>query len=275
MTTTVRGAGRTQYAASRRHQQRTPLPPRGTIVTTEEYAERTAELQEAAMGKNKKQKAAAAGEAAPTAEPRSAKKAREFILDAEKWGWVVTKKEGVNGVASVTVMRGDEAIFIAWQDGRCLNSTTHTVGANTVKLRNASAARGAMLVPPGKVRRDVRKRVAACGNGVSAAPAKGVLPFDIDSTPDDEVLAALLGRQIVWQNALTGGTERARLEQTRFVKIQVKYREGGVEKTRIEEEQANNKHTKIETTTAGRRVFTWAAPEGFRSVALDQILQVR
>jgi hypothetical protein len=265
---------------------------------TPDFDNYTAALQEAAMGKGKKAKAdkaatvdggqpkvkkhkkAKAKPAQPVAaitDTRSSTKADEFIADACKWGWEVSKDERAANIASVTVGRDDEAICISWQDGRFLENCTHTIGARTVKLRNASAARGAMNTPPEKVRRDVRQRVASQERGTRPAPVPPTaakLPFDIKTSSDADIIAALLGRRISWWHPLTRTMERASIPATQFVPVTIKYKENGTERTRTVREQVNNRHVKIDITPAGRRVFTWVAPEGFRSVALDAIVRI-
>lgn len=275
MTTVVKGAGRKKHAANRKHQQDGPLPPKGGPVDTQAPAAYTAQLVEAAS-KTKKEKKAKDKAAKPAtdnvgATGSSVRKAEEFVADAKKWGWEPDGIEAVATLASVTVRRGDETIFIQWKDGRFQENCTHGIGGRSVKLRNASAARGAMTTPAEKVRRDVRRRVP--GQKVADSMPKAALPFDLDKATDEEVLKAVEGRQLTWRNSMSGDLERVRVPRTEYDTVSIT-KEGKVVGTK--QVKANNLQTKLSTTKAGRRVLTWAAPgEGFRSVALDSLLQIR
>ena len=82
------------------------------------------------------------------------------------------------------------------------------------------------------------------------------LPFDPEADMDTDVLGAVIGKIIEWENTLSGGTESARVPRRQSA------------------------HTKLGETSDGRRVLTFVddrgnAGTGFRSVALDTVLRVR
>ena len=100
------------------------------------------------------------------------------------------------------------------------------------------------------------------------APAVGVaafrrrpLPFDEAEDEDELILDLVLGRRLTWINSLSGDREQAHL-----------YPPGRNPDTGV----LYNKQTKLDVTSSGRRILTFCATEGgFRSVALETLLEVR
>jgi len=89
------------------------------------------------------------------------------------------------------------------------------------------------------------------------------VPFDPAADRDDEILAELYGRVVVWRNNLSGATEQAQVLP--------------LEQTVRGERVRGSRQTRMSTTLTGRRIVTFCdgGGEGFRSLALDSILQVK
>lgn len=198
MTTTASKHGLKKAAKekSKKHAQRTPLPPRAETVAA--IAELVAEVKAEAS--------------APTGN-KSRAKADAFRAEVAKHGWTFTEVEAGDHV-ELTARRGKaEVIFIDWTNGVYQNNATYAYGDRTVKLRNASAAKqyasrapevGAAETERVASNKAFKKRDPEAG---TIKPAK--LPFDLAEATEPEILRWLLGRTITWHNRISNSTEQA------------------------------------------------------------------
>jgi hypothetical protein len=201
-------------------------------------------------------------------------KAERFLLDAKEAGWDGAL-ETSGEIQTVVVTRGTEEIKISWRRGACADGSTYRNGDYTRTLRNAAAClrqlSAAPIAPPARKRvsRKVRvPRIApTAGAANKAAGANGAdleeeresvrmrksLPFKI-SAPDAVVLKAVIGKEIVWENSISGGYLNARVLPNPDQK-----------QLRIEYSPVNRK-----------RIITFAAAgEGYRSVYVESIVSVK
>jgi len=179
-------------------------------------------------------------------------RADAFMDTAEQAGWDVEFEEA-DGAVIVKAMRDTEVIEIVWEGKRILHVPQYgTDGGMFRNLRNESDARRMLEQPaPGP---DVKPTVAVETRQVKRAEPvrrtlKVKLPFDIEEAYDDEILNAVRGRRLTWWNNISESYETTRV--------------------------AGVKHNKIETGNAGRAILTFISPEGFRSVALEDLVQVK
>jgi len=99
-------------------------------------------------------------------------------------------------------------------------------------------------------------------------PRKRAVPFDPAGDDDEDIINAVKGAKLVWENSLTGGEESAQL-----------YPDGPWEKNiqrGVTVTTFPHRQTKITVTSDGRRVlgFIDAGGTGFRACALDSIVSV-
>lgn len=176
-------------------------------------------------------------------------RADTFMDDATEAGWDVEFAEE-EGAVLVTARRGTEVIEIAWEDKKILHVPQYGIDGGTFKnLRNESDARKTLEQPPPQP----ASKQASTRQVKRAEPVKRELkvklPFDIEDAYDDEILKAVQGRRLIWWNTISESYEDTRVTGVR--------------------------HNKIETGTGGRAILTFISPEGFRSVALEELVQVR
>lgn len=81
-----------------------------------------------------------------------------------------------------------------------------------------------------------------------SAPAK----LDLNTASDKEVIDYIAGRLITWENSISGTLETARVPK-----------------------RTESLKTAITTTTVTRRILTFVIAEGYRSVGLDAITEVK
>lgn len=193
MTTNANKHGLRAAAAerSRKHAQRTPLPPRPGVV---EEARRpiTAVIESSA---------------------KSLSKAQAFAKLAREAGWEATISTDEDRVAILaTRENGVEAIHQAWLDGLWqYEASTYSFTDRTTKPRNAAGA--ARLL--GRAHDDAAAemtKVASNKHFRKREPADlkpMALPFDSATAGDEEIAAWLRGQTVVWYNRLSRGTETA------------------------------------------------------------------
>lgn len=186
-------------------------------------------------------------------------KAQAFAAESEALGWTATVTHDT-GVYEVRSTRGDEELVLHWADGKFIEDARYSCGGRVVSVRNASAAKKKMAVPASDALASNAKVVKGNGSGprkprLSLADEEeryyAPLPFDPAETSDLDVLAAVVGRTLVWRNTATRSDEEARIgpPPQRQLGIVVKN---------------------------GRRILTFCAEGGpFRSIYLDAILEVR
>lgn len=179
--------------------------------------------------------------------------------------------EEVEGFTTLTLIRGDETMQITWDSKTALiHPLTYTLaGVREVKLRNVSQAlKDCITVAPDyKVKKTVQRRVASPPKEVGRSP----LPFDIEEASDEEIIKAVRGRKLVWLNQMAGEFEQAVVPGRKLVEVKDPDKPGAMKKV-----WRTSRNIKMSTTSAGRRVLTFAAVgEQFRSIGLDTLVQVR
>jgi len=187
----------------------------------------------------------------------SVAKADRFAAEAHERGWDTTTKVSKTGrTVRVIADRGVEEITIDWREGAFVPDTCeYRFGeTNRKRLVNARSALRRMEDQP-----DLKKITKEDRMAVIVAS----VPFDPAADRDDEILAELYGRVVVWRNNLSGATEQAQVLP--------------LEQTVRGERVRGSRQTRMSTTLTGRRIVTFCdgGGEGFRSVALDSILQVK
>lgn len=151
---------------------------------------------------------------------KSLDKATAFILIAEGLGWSVTKSGSAGPDHWGVIVRREptEAIDIEWSGGVFQGDTcyySHS-GRNAIKLRNASAAKKQMAVPPAEATVAAQKvtahKAARPGQkkaGEATTAPRKALPFDPEAATDAEIKAAVTGRSVSWTNEISGAIEDA------------------------------------------------------------------
>ena len=188
----------------------------------------------------------------------SVAKADRFAAEAHERGWDTTTKVSKTGrTVRVIADRGAEDITIDWREGAFVPGTCEYRFGEAVckRLVNARSALRKMEDQP-----DLKKITKEDRMAVIIAS----VPFDPAADRDDEILAELYGRVVVWRNNLSGATEQAQV-------LPLERRNDRGERVR------GSRQTRMSTTRTGRRIVTFCdgGGEGFRSVALDSILQVK
>ena len=138
---------------------------------------------------------------------RSQAKAKAFIEDAHKLGWIGQAfVEGEH--VRVTVKRGNETIDIEWVSGVFQGTCVYSFDGRSVKLNNASAAKKRMARSAEEATEEVAR---ASANRIvrKSAPepkTRAALPFT-EASLDQEVIDAVEGRKITWVNSISGEEE--------------------------------------------------------------------
>lgn len=203
-------------------------------------------------------------------------KGAAFAKDAEEAGWA-TQIWWHGDVETVVCLKtADLFLTMRWDAGRHDYAASGLViRGKAKKIRNAAEARRMLTgdIQPPSERKPTRNRskVRAEPVGGSSTAAtdvledveeeswadriarmKATLPFKV-SSPEKDILKAVIGKKITWINSRTKHEESAHVLSN-----------------------PNQKQLKIEfTRDTRRRVLTFAAAgEGFRSVHIDSIIQV-
>lgn len=201
------------------------------------------------------------------------KKAQRVIASANGANppWEYETEES-GDLYTLTLTRGEETMQITWdtaQNDTLIHPLSYSLaGVRETKLRNVSAA---MKIIEGKPNYTARRRKVAAPQP-AGEPEEDIkplpLPFDPEESSDRDIVKALTGKRIVWKNRMLGIYESGVVPPR--VRVEVKDGNGGF-KTVLR----TSRNIRMATTTAGRRVITFpAVNEQFRSVGLDQIVQV-
>lgn len=256
MTTNASKHGLRAAAAKRtkRHAQRTPLPPRRGAVA--EAKEVIAAGKALAVDPGVTTGAAVVA-AKPTGAPdRSLAKAQAFAALCSQYGWDVAIAP-VGDAVELTATRGAETIVQAWSGGVWdYAASFYAFGDRNTKPRNASGASKLLQRAEDDAAAEATK-VQANRHFRKAEPkdistklesAKKRLPFDPELAPDEMVLAALNGQALTWYNRLSRGTESAMVSRA---------------------------GARMSVTPNGERVVTFCCPvTGYRSCLVTAILKV-
>lgn len=176
-------------------------------------------------------------------------RADAFMDAAEQAGWDIEFFEE-DGAVVVKAMRGTEVVEIAWEGKKILHVPQYGIDGGTFNnLRNESDARRMLEQPAPQPHMQPAETHKVKREEPIRRTLKVKLPFDIEEAYDDEILNAVRGRRLTWWNNISESYETTRV--------------------------AGVKHNKIETGSAGRAILTFISPEGFRSVALEDLVQVK
>lgn len=207
-------------------------------------------------------------------------KAAAFAEDAKQAGWDVSDQK-TKGTTETVIIRNETygaVMVMVWEGGRYIYAKSElTVGGHRRTVRNASEGRRFLAgveapkttIPKRRPKRhapDVQRML----DGIGAAaddedespeewdPFAGVedqaknLPFKV-SSPAADILATVVGKEIVWISSLTGAVCSAHTLPS-----------------------PDQKQLRIEYNAAKKRILTFAARgEGFRSVYIESIIAVR
>lgn len=244
---------------SKKHSQRTPLPPReGQIEDAREVIAEFADDDETLPPARRtalatRQPAVVDGDASDT---KSLGKAQAFGEKARAAKWEVSIAPSGSGV-ELTATRGAETIVQAWRNGVWEWPTSfYGHGDRTTKPRNASGAVKLLERTPedaaaeaGKVASNKHFRKAEPKDLlVKLEEAQRMLPFDPGSAPDEIILATLTGQSVVWYNRLSRGQESATV---------------------------GRKGPRMSVAPDGERIVTFCCPTtGYRSLRVSAILRV-
>lgn len=189
----------------------------------------------------------------PTANAKSKVKADDFIAAAKQSGWRATLSATGTDTVKVTAKRGDEVLEIEWDNGVYKGIGEYRYGSDrAIKLHNASAGKQRMGVSPQEAAEAAAKSATRPNRKVKVDDStehKSRVPFDVETSTDDEVIALLRGKTITWRNRNTQLIEQAFvLPKQRHIEIVVRH---------------------------NRRILNFLAEEGgFRSVYLESIKAV-
>jgi hypothetical protein len=263
MTTLVpKGTGRPAAEARRnKHAQRTPLPPRPGQV----------EAAKVPIQREAPDLAAALDRALPLRRTDPSQiKAAAFVIVAKQHGWTGKVSTAPSHVR-VTASRGDEHIECEWAGGVFQDTCYYShPGRSPIKLKNASAAKQRMQVPPDlaaaeATRVSTNKVTRAPRAAMSGDPRPRRLPFS-EASLDQEVLDALYGRKIYWTNRISGAPEEDHVPSPGAYKGEL------ADGTKVIRKQ--NYPPRITEYPSGR-TLEFVGGAGFRSVLLSQITRVR
>jgi hypothetical protein len=246
MTTNVpKGAGRAAATArTRKHAQRTPLPPKpGAIEDARMVLDFARGVQDASSN----------GEAT---DDRSLTKAQAFAVKAVALDWKAVISP-VGGAVEVTATRGAETVVQAWSGGVWqYDASIYAYGDRTTKPRNASgalkllsrseadaSAEASKVVSNRSFRKAEPKDIT-----VTLEKAQRTLPFDPELATDEEISGVMAGQAVVWYNRIGRSNESAIVGRS------------GVRITRLPD---------------GQRVANFCCPvTGFRSCLVTALLKV-
>ncbi len=159
--------------------------------------------------------------------------------------------ESESGTTIFRAWRNDETVMMQW------NSTSLVYGEYRVfnykqNLSSTSLARKVIegwpnisrilkYIPDGEFKGDFVKRYSN-------------VPFNWETAPNDEIIAAMIGRQIRWYSTLSNKIQTDIVHRPKTT----------AQKGKLEVKQVGN----------GRKMFNFIGNQGFRSVLLDTLIQV-
>lgn len=222
MTTTVtKGTNRPAAAArTAKHAQRTALPPRSK-ESVELAREAVAETKPA-KGKRQPVVAAAEPEVVSLSEAKSHKATRN-AAHFKAHGWAVEVKEE-GELSELIATRGSEVFHLVWINGvyDYVNAGTYAMGDQVRKPRQLAEARRwaeRSATEASKVFAKVNSNKQFRRRPVSIVQNVEKMPFALDA-PEEEIVAALAGKQLSWTNIYRVEEESATLPKaSRFTEI--------------------------------------------------------
>jgi hypothetical protein len=194
---------------TRKHAQRTPLPPRpGQIEAACVVLDSLTAVQSSVVD----------GDGPSVA---SWGKAKTFAEKAATAGWE-TATEARGDAVELTARRGPETIVQSWLNGVWqYDASVYAFADRTTKPRNASGA--AKLL--GRTPEDASKEMQRVASNKSFRKREPVdlapiaLPLDADLLTDEEAAKFFRGHTVRWYNRLSRGTEVAMVSRTSDVHV--------------------------------------------------------
>lgn len=200
--------------------------------------------------------------AAPEANGSKAAALVQFALGV---GWKSILEDGPMGGERVICEREPERVIVSFVDNKLdlAEMPVHEYGPRAVKLRNVSAAKKVMELPPevaaksqpSTTRRE-RKERERHDDDRGAVVVTRRLPWEADEEPTNaELLAYVVGRKLVWHNKVAGSYDEAHVLP-------------------IPAEQ--QRQLRVDVAPNGKRVLNWCSVEGaYRSVYIENLVQIR
>jgi len=183
-------------------------------------------------------------------------KADEFMDAAEAAGWAVEFSTD-DDLVSVKAfreyvgpaLRTEQVLDLTWSSTRLIEAH-HLSGLPHEVAKRLSSVAGALKILTEPHPKPRAATVLVDREFPVKRVLKKIIPFDLDEAYDDEIISAVQDRTLVWWNDTSEDYE------THFCMRQ-------------------KNHIRIETGNAGRAILTFISPEGFRSVALENLVQVK
>ena len=211
----------------------------------------------------------------------SQQKADAFQKEAENNGWTVECSFG-DGPDHVIVdcRRGDEHINIFWIQNTLTETPKYTLAGTTTSLHNKATATRQLSLKPNLERaykrstpRRAQQGIGAVSDSSESAPADALpivrhpLPFDLWESTDKEILKALRGNKIVYLNTILGYAQAVMIhKQLNMNLLHFNIVQAG--------EKPARPTGQLLDPEGGRPILNFVTVEGFKSVAIEQILQV-
>ncbi|QXO13711.1 hypothetical protein SEA_DUMPTRUCK_56 [Gordonia phage DumpTruck] len=193
-------------------------------------------------------------------------KAQAFATEAHANGWT-TKIETRNGDEThLEAERKGERITIWWRDNSLIETPKHYFMGQVKSLHNKATATRQLSLKPnpkgfrggnGLGARFVDLKLGKDGElpeDVDLESIRYPLPFDINETPDKDILKELRGSTIVFVNRLSGKGESVHIARSLNMDLNKFY---------------------IEESVDGKAYVTFLSHTGFRSVYLESILRIQ
>lgn len=194
-------------------------------------------------------------------------KAAQFIELLKTNGWKgKLEQDPDTDYAKIEAARAAERLEICWVENKLAVPPLYSLAGVTTQLHYTADARKVVTGRPDmdmfvkrrrrKARQAARAVVAGAQQNMSIEPEKQELPFDIHEDSDREILLAIRGSTVVWENEMTG------LAESSFVP---------------RESNRNLEYVfYLAESSSGRAFVSFMDVHGtFRAVHLDKILQVR
>lgn len=186
-------------------------------------------------------------------EQRGARKAEKLAAEITPHGWSTPEVTALAaGRVTAVSRRGAEVLTVVWDSGVFdYELSGHIIQDRTTKIRNVSHGRQLAARPAAEAAAELA-RVSSNRSFRPREPRtstpKGKMPFDPETSSDAEVIAALLGRHVVWVNRISNLEEHAQASKT-------------------------DRQWKV-TGEGAERVIQFTTETGYRAARLDMILRV-
>jgi hypothetical protein len=188
-------------------------------------------------------------------------KAKAFVEACDKAGWETEWDEHWDEqdlTCDLWARRDSEEIRITWIAEKFISAQyTSDEGHNYRVMNNVSACRHRLTGEPLPAPRRGRKPAEQVDSDTDDQPDFSLpilplkLPFDIHEDHLSTIIDAVRGRTLIWWNSTLVGYDRAAVLPDRQKGIKIE-----------------------EARTSGRLILTFVSPEGWRSVALENLVQV-